>query len=814
MTRFRALRASSLRRRCTRQLAQQAWKSTLPDAKEKETGHFDVEPKQSLLFFDNILPVKLNAVLRLPYKTDTHLFEHLDKALLGIFDPVRLVKRAIPDGIPLKVMEIMPRIKDGGAFVKIQHDASISPSEIEETLLHKLEQHPLKPWFNPFRDIKARLVRGTPWLEDLYRFPSPLLRVDFVPTEPERTPAELSEETLYSLFRRYGKITDIIPQPWDSKETPRHAKIGFSSVRSAIMAHNCVHGFVVTESLGGGKDGTVLRLSYLKRVKPHSIWNWFANHPRIVIPILAALLAGFSVIIFDPIRKAFVKIHVQQSLRFTESGMYKWLVSQTGNFSFSSSREQRYDMSNLWQHRRDVIEKLQGWLDGASDTFIVVTGPRGSGKVETVMDQSLAGRQNVLLVDCKPIVEASGEAGIIKKLASAVGYRPVFSWANSISSMIDLALQSTTGVKAGFSETLESQMNQILQTTATALKEVALAGRSKKDKDANLSEDAFLEAHTERRPVIVIDNFLHKNDEKMIVYDKIAEWASSLVQNNVAHVVILTSDNAYSKPLSKAMPNRVFRTISLGDMEPSVAKEFVLSRLGDSLQGEKQDLVLDTIDQCVSMLGGRLTDLEFLARRLKAGQDPRVAMYEIVRESATDIFKMFLQPGINNQDKKWSMPQVWTLVKHLSNTTSLSYNDIVLAPSFTKSMKPSAANGEAALKALADAELITLTTVMGRPDKIHPGKPVFRKAFDMLMDDDALCRMMDLAALEEQAAYESKRLHRIERELVQLAKLPTSAHEIRARITFLLQQMGSSQWKIDALENVIAPRKRVKLGTD
>lgn len=46
-------------------------------------------------------------------------------------DPMALVKRAIPDDIPLKVTEILPRLKDGGAFVKVQYDAGICPSEIE-----------------------------------------------------------------------------------------------------------------------------------------------------------------------------------------------------------------------------------------------------------------------------------------------------------------------------------------------------------------------------------------------------------------------------------------------------------------------------------------------------------------------------------------------------------------------------------------------------------------------------------------------------------------------------------------------------------
>lgn len=54
-----------------------------------------------------------------------------DNSSLALFDPLRLIKRAIPDDMLLKVTEISPRLKDGGVFVKVQHDASVSPSEIE-----------------------------------------------------------------------------------------------------------------------------------------------------------------------------------------------------------------------------------------------------------------------------------------------------------------------------------------------------------------------------------------------------------------------------------------------------------------------------------------------------------------------------------------------------------------------------------------------------------------------------------------------------------------------------------------------------------
>ncbi|KAK7415820.1 mitochondrial escape protein 2 [Neonectria punicea] len=790
------------------------------------SGHIAVKTNESILFFDNIFPLKLSSVLFRAWNTDhdvADLLKRFESSSLGILDPIRLVKTAIPEDLPIKVTEILPRLKDGGAYVKFSHDANIDPAEIEATLTKRLKDCPIKPLFSIWRGVTARLVQGTPWLEDLHRYPTSLLKVEFVPPSSGVTPEELPEEVLYTLFRKYGKIADIIPQPTDSKIVPRYAHLGFPLIRDSITARNCMHGFVVSETLGGGKNGTKLRLSYQKRVKAHSIWNWLTNHPRIVLPVIAALIAGLSVVVFDPIREFFIKLHIQHSLDFKDSRVYKWFKKQTGNFSLGSKKNKGDGLDAVWKHRRDAIDQVHSWLDETSDTFIVVTGPKGSGKVEMIMDQSLEGRKNVLKIDCRPIVDARGEAGTIKRLAAAVGYRPIFSWANSMSSMVDLAVQSTTGVKAGFSETLESQLTKILQTTTSALKEVTIDGRSKKDSDANLADDAYLEAHPERRPVVVIDNFLHKNEENVIVYDKIAEWAASVVQNNVAHVIFLTTDSAYSKPLAKALPDRLFRTVSLGDLAPDVAKNFVLSRLKDQIADEEKNSEegeakkwptkrpdLAELDQCITTLGGRLTDLEFLARRLKTGQTPKQAVSEIVDESATDIVRMFLLGKPSDVDsKKWSSQQAWHLIKSLAENPSLRYNQVIISGPFTAAATVSSIDAEGALESLASSELITVHTHQGRPQTITAGKPLHQAAFTVLLRDQVLRAKMDLDTLTDMTKAETRSIDKVETELALLGTLPRQTGETAGRITYLLSKLAASQVKIAQWDKETVQLKKI-----
>ena len=677
----------------------------------------------------------------------------------------------------------------------------------------------MKPWFNPFRRIRTNLVAGKPWLEDLHRFPSCQIRVEFVPANPGLEAAELSQETLYSLFRKYGKLADISSQPSDSKILPKFAHVDFARLRHAIMARNCLHGLKISEGAGGGVSGTVLRLSYAPKMKAHFIRDWIVAHPRVVIPIVAALVATVTVAVFDPIRTFFIKVRIEHAFHFKDSKIYKWFKSQATDLLSFRSKSEEVSLSAIWDDRKTVIDQIQTWLIETADTFIIVQGPRGSGKKELIFDQTLMGRPNTLLIDCKPIQEARGDAATIKSAAVAVGYYPVFSWMNSISSLIDLAAQGTFGMKSGFSETLDTQLAKIWQNTSTALKQIALQYRKKEDKDANLTDDDWLEAHPECRPVVVIDNFLHKNEESSVVYDKIAEWAAGLTTSNVAHVIFLTTDISYSKSLSKALPDRVFRQISLGDISPEVAKKFVISHLdadvgipptgnGDKLTPSQRRKDLAELDQCIEVLGGRLTDLEFFARRLKTGQTPKRAVAEIIDQSASEILKMYLLT-IDKTGLKWSTEQAWFLIKSLATQDSLRYSEVLLSNTFASSLTPTASHGEAVLEALSAAELISIKTSRGRPTTIKAGKPVYQAAFEKLTEDRVLKSQLDLALLTELTKIETKSIDKYETELNMLGSLPNQPREVGPRVRYLLGKLAVSQGKVEAWEKEMGLLKKI-----
>ena len=575
------------------------------------------------------------------------------------------------------------------------------------------------------------------------------------------------------------------------------------------MARNCLHGFVVSEELGGGKTGTRLRISYEKRIKPYSIWNWLTSHPRLVLPVVAALLAATTVVIFDPIRKFFVKAYVKHKSTFSSNRIYGWLKDQTDTLLGSRKDDKGPGLAALWNQRQGLVEEVEKGLTDPTGTFIVVQGARGSGREELV-EQALKNRKYALTVDCKAITEANGESGIIRKLAASVGYRPVFSWANSMSSMVDLAVQSTTGVKAGFSETFEAQISNILHTAASALKEVALSTRKRNEPG---TEESYLGDHPEDRTVVVVDNFLYKSDENKsssgVVYEKVAEWAAGLVQNRSAHVIFVTNDGSFSKILSRVLPDRAVRHVPLGDVPLDVARKYILSRLEENTKKNEDKSEVDArlpdlteLDEHIRTIGGRLADLEILATRIRAGQGPAQAVTEIVNQNASEIVKNFVLAG----GEGFGVEQAWWLIKTMAEKGTLSYDEVLQEPAL--STGPAAPAD--ALDALATAELINVSSRRGFPVQVSAGRPTYQAAFKVLAADGELRRRMDRTVLEALASAEKKKIGEVEKELALLGALPDKWRSDLRRAEYLRGKLGGSQRKVEAYEGESARLEGMK----
>ncbi|EPS43002.1 hypothetical protein H072_3007 [Dactylellina haptotyla CBS 200.50] len=750
-----------------------------------QSGFVNLEPGEGLLFFDNVYPV-VSAFLDVKF-----ILMRLDHMSVA----EKLLRYSLPKDFPVEIKQVIPRIKDGGAFVKFMQPANMTAHQVEKRMQELLETKTVRPWFNPFGRMRCFLVEGRPWLEDLHRFPAARLKVEF-------EGADVSSEQLYTTFRRFGRLVDIIPLPKDSKELPRYTYLHFWKIRSATAARNCLHDLAITNPEG---KVTQLRILYAPVVKAHAIRKWIFDHPRIVLPIIAAIVAAVAVSVFDPIRTFFVKAHITHSLS-VGSKAWGWFKEKTSSYLVIRQKpktEAAGDLSVLWEERKANVETLKSWLLESAETFIVVQGPRGSGKRDLVLGDVLKDWKHKLVFDCEPVQERLGDANIIRATAAQVGYRPVFGWLNSINSWIDLAVQGTLGTAAGLSETVETQFSKILQNTGTALKQVALSERTKDDKDAILNDDEWLEAHPEKRAVVVIDNFLHRNDavgEK--IYQRLSDWAALLVQANVAHVVFMTNDVSFSKQLAKSLPDRVFRTVMLGDASPEAAKRYVLSHIQSGMSEEEKSREIEELDSSIDQLGGRLTDLEFLARRIRTGEMPTQAVSEIVKTSANEILKVYF---LGDPSKRsYSKEQAWALIKMFGQHghEQLRYNEVLLHGLFNK-------GGEEALQSLEQAELISIVSAEGRPWAIKPGKPVYRAAFKRLQDDKVLQAKLDSDVATELMKTETANVAKYETELTVLAQLPSRPSEISGRVSWLLKKLQTSQQKIEQYEKEIGNLKKI-----
>lgn len=89
----------------------------------------------------DLFPLKLHWLLRLPLRGGRNLSDMLwryNNQALSRYEPLNLVKQGIPDSVPIKVTEILPRLKDGGAFVKFQHEEGITVQEIDGTNVSRM----------------------------------------------------------------------------------------------------------------------------------------------------------------------------------------------------------------------------------------------------------------------------------------------------------------------------------------------------------------------------------------------------------------------------------------------------------------------------------------------------------------------------------------------------------------------------------------------------------------------------------------------------------------------------------------------------
>ena len=239
-------------------------------------------------------------------------------------------------------------------------------------------------------------------------------------------------------------------------------------------------------------------------------------------------------------------------------------------------------------------------------------------------------------------------------------------------------------------------------------------------------------------PIVVLKNFAQKT-AKGDLWNVLAEWGASLIENRVAHVIVVTEGAPALKALTRALPSKPLNGIGLTDADEDNSMTYVIEKL--SSKDRPSALSVEDKEQ-VKKLGGRMVDLETLVYKVRTGSTIKDAVDDIVLRNVVELRKAAF--GDDEQDAKslsWSRVQAWKIVSELAKHGEVSrlrfqfLSDLTIQLSYAKLLQNFPFKGnEQALKAMEEHELISVSYVDGRAESVRPGKPVFRYAFQRLVD--------------------------------------------------------------------------------
>ncbi|KAK3846721.1 MAG: RNA12 protein-domain-containing protein [Linnemannia gamsii] len=700
-----------------------------------------------------------------------------------------------------KIGGIEPRLKDGGMFVHFSYvrPSSYTTKEALKEIESRCEQHLISKghymWFN-FQKVRAFLVKGSPFLEDLAsRYPNSRIRVEFA--------GNLNVEALYTLFRKYGKIMDIVLMP-AVKDMPRQAIVQYSFMRASTSAKSCLHGMEI--------NGTQLSVTYERTLQGNVIWTWLTNHPKITVPLGGMVLAGMSFMVFDPMRVFSMHSKITQLFNINEYPFLRWLRKET------VGRLTRSPLDSMqvggWRERAHDEEKLRAWLRAAPE----------------MVEYVIKDKKHKVIIRCDELANARSESELLTNLAKQVGYTPLFQFMNTINNMVDVAITATTGQKAGLSATFEGQLKKILDTLSIAIQQASpISDLSNTSPDAIMkrieatleektrlseqirsrevnSDDKDVECDPDEIPIIVIDGYMsrEKGPHAKELWTYLADWAAVLVENHIAHVVFLTNNVTASKPLAKSLPNMPFEHIILTDATLESALEFVYNHLD---RDEFPDLI-----QSIQTIGGRLTDLELFVQKIKSGTKPEAAVKDILGRAVVEVRKnAFDFDNSDGRTLNWTPLQFWAVMKQLAAHEAASFDELKIHPLFK--------NDESAFSAMEQAELISIVHKHGRPYAVRPGKPIYKAAFQNILSDIGFTAVMDLESATHLEKEEMVKVAKWEAELKELSNLRHTdgswlfggrrvPKEVDTRVKWLMKKLAESHAKVEKYEQEASEAKK------
>lgn len=172
-------------------------------------------------------------------------------------------------------------------------------------------------------------------------------------------------------------------------------------------------------------------------------------------------------------------------------------------------------------------------------------------------------------------------------------------------------------------------------------------------------------------PIVVLKNFAQKS-ARGDLWNVLSEWGAGLLENQVAHVIVVTEGATATKALTKALPSKPLNTVSLADADEVNSLAYVRNKLAGHSEQYKNDLSTDDQAQ-VAKIGGRMVDLETIVYKVRTGSTIPEAVEDIITRNVVELRKLAF--GDDTEDAKslpWSRAQAWKLVSSLAKTGEVS----------------------------------------------------------------------------------------------------------------------------------------------
>lgn len=811
-----------------------------PETASTSESKLDGNSRERWLFIDSVFPIRLGiwdlrhyiGILR-----EENLLERLHERL-------ETVKTH-----DFYIRELKPYQKDGGVFVRFTYtarDHQNALDTLQKDLQLEANKHGGLPSWSGLNYCNVWLVKGEPFLEDMYRYPSGIVHVSF-------QGPDVPEEALYSLFRPCGRIYNITAPTPVPAGTLRSSDILFHRVRSATVARNTIHGHAFSDD--GGT--TRLRTAYQHPIQAHAIRDWLTSHPRIVLPIIFFLLGTLTYTIFDPIRVLSVEGKMLNWFDYHEYKLYKWLrANALDRFSLTSvAREDVSPQGDIWKERKDAESAVRSYLSDLPSTVAFVHGPQGSGKsrmLDTIIRDT--GRK-ALVIDCAELNRATSDTRLVSALAQQTGYRPIFTFLNSVDNLVDIATVGLIGQKAGFKSSLEDQLKQILEITGTALKKVnhslrtsaQRAVKAAQDADKRQAEEARTRAriragtwHDPRLDCIagngiiselgVGDELLEGDDSGFASFDAMEKdvvnssgrWEELAKQQrrNVEDVqavrtlpIVVIKNYATRGGVYKEELLGVLAHWAASLTENQIAHVIVVSDNRENAKLLARALPSKPLNSIALYDADAPTALSFVRRRLHdagvtldltpaqqkaieclGGRTSdlerlihKVCSSQGIEEAVEDI----IASGVGELRKK-------TFGEDIDDAKSLPWSReqawTVLKQLARKAELPyyevlldaPFKGDELPLRAMEHAEIISISTQHGRPSTIRPGKPVFKYVFERLVGDPVFQATQDIMLNEKLISSAESTVRTCESELSMLQDLSKAERSFwwfRRRVT-------------------------------